>query len=138
MKCPHSSDVKTTTITDLPAICFSLLVIDSEDKIVYESYYEGEDAAAKFVELLLRKESDFFDIIEEYIEMDLTEDNKREFEKATHCAECSNEFGPYETKVRDHNHHTGDFRSALCNFCNLQKKNLLFIPLYCHNLSGNM
>lgn len=137
VKCPHSSDLKTTTITDLPAICFSLLVIDSEDKIVYESYYEGEDAAAKFVELLLRKESDFFDIIEEYIEMDLTEENKREFEKATHCAECSNEFGPYETKVRDHNHHTGDFRSALCNFCNLQKKNLLFIPLYCHNLSGN-
>ena len=30
----------------------------------------------------------------------------------------------------------GEFRGALCNFCNLNKKKLLFIPIYIHNLSG--
>ena len=136
VKCPHSPARKTTTITNLPAICFSFLMIDAEDNIVYEKYYEGEDAASAFVELLMRKEPDFLEMIEKNIEMNMTEEDKQCFENATRCSECSDSFGPLKKKVRDHNHHTGEFRAALCNFCNLQKKTLLFIPLYCHNLSG--
>ena len=99
-------------------------------------YYEGSDAASHFINLLLRKESDFFDIIETNIKMNMTEEDEREFRTAAYCSECGGKFGPSEVKVRDHDHHTGEYRSALCNFCNLQKKNLLFINLYCHNMAG--
>lgn len=84
----------------------------------------------------MRKESDFFDIIEENVKMQMTEEDKAEFEAAAYCSECNGKFGPSDVKVRDHDHHTGEFRSTLCNFCNLQKKNLLFINLYCHNMAG--
>ena len=84
----------------------------------------------------MRKESEFFDIIEDNVEMMMTDEDREVFEAAAYCSECNGKFGPSDIKVRDHDHHTGEFRSALCNFCNLQKKNLLFINLYCHNMSG--
>ena len=84
----------------------------------------------------MRKESEFFDIIEENVKMMMTAEDREVFEAAAYCSECNGKFGPSDIKVRDHDHHTGEFRSALCNFCNLQKKNLLFINLYCHNMSG--
>ena len=99
-------------------------------------YYEGADAATHFISLLMRKEPEFFDIIEENVKMKMTEEDREAFEAAAYCSECNGKFGPSDHKVRDHDHHTGEYRSALCNFCNLQKKNLLFINLYCHNMTG--
>ena len=31
---------------------------------------------------------------------------------------------------------SGAYRTALCTGCNLNRKNQLFIPLYCHNFRG--
>ena len=45
-------------------------------------------------------------------------------------------FSKATKKCCDHDHFTGQYRGALCNFCNLQKKTRQRIPLYCHNLSG--
>ena len=84
----------------------------------------------------MRKEEDFFEIIDRNIKMKMTEEDERNFKEAAYCSECRGKFGPSEIKVRDHDHHSGKYRSALCNFCNLQKKNLLFINLYCHNMTG--
>ncbi|KAE9522393.1 hypothetical protein AGLY_017224 [Aphis glycines] len=37
------------------------------------------------------------------------------------------------TVVRDHNHFTGRFRSAVCLNCNFELTNVSFIPIYFHN-----
>ena len=60
--------------------------------------------------------------------------DRRRYESTTHCRSCNIFFDSSTIKCRDHDHFTSKFRGALCANCNLQKKNLLFIPLYAHNL----
>jgi len=51
--------------------------------------------------------------------MNLTIQQQRDFDSCTHCPRCNIKFN--ETiykKVRDHDHITGKFRSALCHKCN--------------------
>ncbi|XP_075232208.1 uncharacterized protein LOC142330648 [Lycorma delicatula] len=38
--------------------------------------------------------------------------------------------------VRDHCHLTGKYRAALCNKCNLQRRNQTFLPVFLHNSSN--
>ena len=63
----------------------------------------------------------------------MTAQDRRRFDNTTHCI-CGKLFDELTVKCRDHDHFTSRFRGALCGNCNLQKKNLLFIPLYAHNL----
>jgi hypothetical protein len=42
----------------------------------------------------------------------------------------------YNVKVRDHCHLTGQFIGAAHNQCNLGRKEVVKIPLFCHNFSG--
>ena len=65
-----------------------------------------------------------------------TEENKKEFEEATSCWICGDEFLPSEKKLRDHCHFTGRFREAAHSNCNLQFQKPKFTPVFFHNLSG--
>ena len=38
-------------MSQLPAICFSLLIVDQNNEKIYERYYEGSDAAREFTRL---------------------------------------------------------------------------------------
>merc|ERR1712012_471104 len=76
------------------------------------------------------------EIIDKNTKMIMTEEDVRNFEAATNCAECMKIFDQTTYKCSDHHHLSGKYRAALCNFCNLQKKSLRFIPLYAHNFSG--
>ena len=53
--------------------------------------------------------------------MILTTQQEKDFEACTHCPRCNNKFNE-EThkKVRDHDHITGTFRSALCHKCTVK------------------
>ena len=65
----------------------------------------------------------------------LTTQQEKDFDACTHCPKCRNKFDN-ETykKVRDHDHITGKFRSALCHKCNsklhLSRRTL---PVIFHN-----
>ena len=49
----------------------------------------------------------------------LTKEQEREFNACTHCPRCNKNFNDANVrKVRDHDHITGFFRSALCHNCN--------------------
>ena len=62
---------------------------------------------------------------------------KREHEAAEKCHICLQEFNnPKNRKVRDHCHHTGLYRGAAYNNCNLKKQITDHIPIVLHNLSG--
>ena len=103
---------------------------------MFEAFHIGEDSAEYFTKLLLSKEVKFKRYIDRNMKLQMTETDNRVFKLSTHCEECGKLFDDRVRKCRDHDHFTGKYRAALCNFCNLQKKNPLFIPLYCHNLSG--
>ena len=134
--CSHRNEQKTIYLTELPAICFSLLILDEQGEIVFEKYYQGSDAAAYFSKLLFSIEEQMMRIIDTKEKMFMTQEDIKNFSEATHCEECGKMFDETTFKCRDHHHLSGKYRGALCNFCNLQKKSLRFIPLYCHNLTG--
>lgn len=54
----------------------------------------------------------------------------------TVCFICSLPFSPYETRVRDHCHHTGKYRGPAHAYCNLNFQESREIPVVMHNLSG--
>lgn len=135
-RCPHQEEQKTLHLTELPAICFSLLILDELGETVFEKYYQGTDAAEYFSKLLFSIEDKMMSLIDKNTKMVMTEADRKNFDEATRCCECLAEFNADKYKCRDHHHVSGQYRGALCSFCNLQKKNLLFVPLYCHNLSG--
>jgi len=51
--------------------------------------------------------------------MILTTQQEKDFEACTHCPKCNKQFDDSShKKVRDHDHISGKFRSALCHTCN--------------------
>ena len=136
VECAHTNEQKTIRLTELPAICFSLLILDEQGEIVYEKYYQGSDAAAYFSEHLYSIQDQMMEIIDKNTKMIMTKEDRAKFNAATQCEECGKLFDDKTPKCRDHHHLSGKFRGTLCNFCNLQKKSLRFIPLYAHNFSG--
>jgi hypothetical protein len=143
--CIHTNKKQSFSCSELPAIAFCLLIVDQLGNVVFDHYYCGQDAAKEFISVLVEKEKHFKQLICSNIKMLWREEDQELFDATKACGECGKEFsGPetdywdhsYVKKVRDHDHNTGFFRAALCSPCNLQKKNLEFIPLYCHNFRG--
>ncbi|XP_071578598.1 uncharacterized protein [Temnothorax nylanderi] len=68
--------------------------------------------------------------------VELTEDEKLEFRRATHCHVCRKPFQPEDKRMRDHCHLTGRYRGPTHSRCNLNYRNVYVIPVFFHNLSG--
>ena len=66
----------------------------------------------------------------------MTKNDEINFKQATSCYMCKEAFTEEDWKVRDHNHHTGAYRGAAHNSCNLKFKEQKFIPNFIHNLKG--
>ena len=132
--CPHKKKRLSYTKSELPPIAFSLVIINQQNEKIFEKYHVGANSASYLLELLKSKEKDFEKYIDARHEMLMTAADRRRYESTTHCRSCNIFFDSSTIKCRDHDHFTSKFRGALCANCNLQKKNLLFIPLYAHNL----
>ena len=70
--------------------------------------------------------------------IELTVEEQKEYENATHCHICKNVFGDKKKhrKVRDHDHYTGKYRGAAHSFCNLHYSTQKDIPVSSHNGSN--
>ena len=119
------------------SVCY---YIKSFNESVYESKLimytqtkpEDPDAATTFIKML---EEDVKKIAElEKKEMIFTEENTKQFNKASDCWICGEKLG--NDRVRDHCHYTGRYRGAAHNNCNLQYRVPNSIPVFFHNLSG--
>ena len=135
---PNPLDSYTKKYQKHEPISFSYYIKSFDDN-VYESKlrkYTGEDAMEKFVEWI---EEDVKDIanIQDVKMMKLSPNELKQFDEATKCWICNEEFDDTsDEKVKDHCHYTGRFRGAAHNSCNLNYKKPKFIPVVFHNLSG--
>ena len=83
-----------------------MLIVDQDNKKVYERYYEGADAGREFARLLIREEDTFYDYIDQNAQMKMTARDVEEFEEASSCL-CGKIFSSLVPKCRDHDHYTG-------------------------------
>ena len=66
--------------------------------------------------------------------MVFTEEDEKQFNKASDCWLCGEELG--NDRVRDHCHYTGRYRGAAHNSYNLNYSKPKGVPVFFHNLSG--
>ena len=67
-------------------------------------------------------------------EMIFTEEDRKQFNKASDCWICREYLG--NDRVRDHCHYTGRYRGPAHNSCNLKYRKPKNISVFFHNLSG--
>ena len=67
-------------------------------------------------------------------EMIFTEEDRKQFNKASNCWICGEYLG--NDRVRDHCHYTGRYRGPAHNNCNLKYRKPKSISVFFHNLSG--
>ena len=93
---------------------------------------EDEDAIDVFIKWLEKDVKDIANI--EPKEMIFTEEDRKQFNKASDCWICGEYLG--NDRVRDHCHFTGRYRGPAHNRCNLNYRKPKSIPVFFHNLSG--
>ena len=103
--------------------------------------YRGEKAVYKFMENILEEVKYCKKVMKKYFNKPLrmTEENEREFEKATTCHICDKKYTEKDIRVRDHCHITGKFRGSAHQDCNLKLRinpKEIKIPVIFHNLRG--
>ena len=84
--------------------------------------------------------------MQEKKEIEMTDEDKKDFETATHCFICGDKLmNSYKNekeaekykKVRDHCHFTGKYRGCAHSMCNLNFCNRYFkIPVFFHNMKN--
>ncbi|XP_071580579.1 uncharacterized protein [Temnothorax nylanderi] len=108
-----------------------------DDTVSTYRYRRGDDCVSWFVNelrVLARHATNKFSTNISMVE--LTEDEKLEFWRATHCHVCRKAFQPEDKRVRDHCHLNGRYRGPAHSRCNLNYRNVYVIPVFFHNLSG--
>ena len=93
---------------------------------------EGADAIDVFIKWLEEDVKAIANIKPK--QMIFTEEDRKQFNKASDCWICGEELG--NDRVRDHCHFTGRYRGAAHNSCNLKYRKPKNISVFFHNLSG--
>lgn len=85
-------------------------------------FYTGKDCVVQLLYHLQRELSEITSILDGVnFPIKMTSRDKAKYNSTLYCTMCKSKFGSPGTtsKVRDHDHLSGEFRSALCNRCNL-------------------
>lgn len=112
---------------------YSFVIVNSENQIIHEKTYVGENAASHFINHLL----DCWDnwlarLLFTSKDMIFTTEDSNLFESSESCYLCKKEFSGLP-KNRDHDHFTGRFLGASCTPCNLSRRRQRRIPIFLHN-----
>ena len=103
--------------------------------------HRGENAVHKFMENMLEEVDWCKSIIKKHFNkpLEMTEENEIDFQKATKCHICDQQYTDKDIQVKDHCHITGEFRGSAHQDCNLKlriKPATIKIPVLFHNLRG--
>ncbi len=111
-----------------------------KDIVTYRGKNNKDNVAKNFIDALVKEADEVIKIMSKTVDMDLTLEQEKQFQCSDECYLCGGEYDSSDkalTKVRDHDHLTGDYRGAAHNKCNLQYgfKNYK-MPVIFHNLKG--
>ena len=134
---PNKSYTKKYQKHEPVSFCY---YIKSFNESVYESRIrsyiketpEGEDVIDIFIKWLEEDVKAIANIKPK--QMIFTEEDRKQFNKASDCWICGEELG--NDRVRDHCHFTGRYRGPAHNSCNLKYRKPKSISVFFHNLSG--
>ena len=103
--------------------------------------HRGENAVHKFMENMLEEVNWCKSIMKKHFNkpLKMTEENEIDFQKATKCHICDQQYTDKDIRVKDHCHITGKFRGSAHQDCNLKlriKPAKIKIPVLFHNLRG--
>ena len=103
--------------------------------------HRGENAVHKFMENMLEEVNWCKSIMKKHFNkpLEMTKENEIDFQKATKCHICDQQYTDKDIRVRDHCHITGEFCGSAHQDCNLKlriKPATIKIPVLFHNLRG--
>ena len=143
---PTDESIKTYNYQEHKPCGFMLNMVNSVDGSNYEYLYRGSDAVNVFCSKINEIREDIKDKMKENKEIDMSDENKKDFKNATHCFICGDAFRyDYKNekeaekykKVRDHCHFTGKYRGCAHSVCNLNFCHKYFkIPVFFHNMKN--
>ena len=108
----------------------------SQDPVIFTKESEQDDVAQIFVNTLEENIRKIYQKFRFQKKMIFGPEDRKVYEKSTHCHICKQPLTPDGKTVRDHCHFTGKFRGAAHNSCNLSYRKPKFFPVIFHNLAG--
>ena len=118
-----------------------LNLVNAVDNTNQEFLYRGDAAVDVFCKKINEIRDEIKEKMQEKKEIEMTDEDKKDFETATHCFICGDKFKKthirtkkeaekYKT-VRDHCHFTGKYRGCAHSICNLNFCSRYFrIPVF--------
>jgi hypothetical protein len=130
-KCDRSF---TEIVNNQVPIAYSFVILDSNNTIIHEYTYSGENAADHFVDHLLDQENKWIkNLMSQEIKLQMTETQETFFQDTNACYMCEKLFSFDVVKCRDHCHFTGKFLGAACQSCNLERRKPCDLKIFMHN-----
>ena len=146
LKQPEDDEIKTYKYQEHKPCGFMLNLVNAVDNTNQEFLYRGDDAVDVFCKKINKIRDEIKEKMQEKKEIEMTDEDKKDFETATHCFICGDKFkNSYKNekeaekykKVRDHCHFTGKYRGCAHSICNLNFCNRYFkIPVFFHNMKN--
>jgi len=138
---PHSAPNTKNKIHDhLPCSFGVNMITDFDEYRLPPTFYLGqsaEDTMERFYQTLQHYEEHVFKALQSNKSMIMTDEDKENYRKSTHCHICERVITTGEKKVRDHCHITGQYRGAAHEDCNVNFNYKNFkLPVIIHNLKN--
>ena len=143
---PEDDEIKTYKYREHKPCGFMLNLVNAVDNTNQEFFYRGDDAVDVFCNKINDIRDGIKEKMKEHDEILMTDEDKIDFETATHCFICGDKFkNSYKNgkeaekykNVRDHCHFTGKYRGCAHSICNLNFCNRYFkIPMFFHNMKN--
>ena len=133
-----TKEVKTDRYQHHRPCGFMINLVNSIDGSSDPFLYRGEDCMDVFVQKMIEVKNKIMDRMKENKDMIFNNNNNRiDFNNATHRFICGKDFQAGDRKVRDHCHFTGRYRGAAHDDCNLAFAMRYYkIPVFLHNLKN--
>jgi hypothetical protein len=134
----NGDTVGCTTQTQLLEPCsFGYKVICTDSNFSKDIVtYRGPDASYKLLECLLKESGEIQQNLKNIKPLTLSAREETAFQLADRCCLCKKYFLSKDKKARHHDHTSGKYIGAAHMNCNLQCKQVNFIPVIFHNLKN--
>lgn len=128
---PSSSHSYTEAVEQHFPISYSIIVINSDDEIIFHEFFCGLNAVEQFLKTLKQLSEKLISKMKNIVEID---PNLPSDYNPNTCHICNTHFMPNEIKTKDHSHWgDGQIRGLAHQHCNLNYRATYFMPVIIHN-----